>query len=210
MAQTFQGTQPQTDLKKNRDDQRDSKNDQGQHKRPHRVAKRIDNRGTRRRCDDRDRHLADLQILNAEMQCLTIGAGRIAGHRMKFSRRPMEFGNAECLIEQRVRTERVGRTDYLPIPAARRTIERRSVGLTGERDLVAIRLEHRSKENDLCIEPAIDLSLNEAEQYEIQDKAGIDQGNHNEDRRPNEKTPVKGCPLRHHLFPVAVFCDSKR
>ncbi|WP_225118628.1 hypothetical protein [Bradyrhizobium sp. BRP22] len=82
------------------------------------------------------------------------------------------------------------------------SVERRAVGRSRETHVAAsISFKHGSQEEDLGVEPLIDLALHETMQHEGYQDRGDDQRGGNEYAGSDHEAPAKRSVLAHHRDP---------
>ena len=103
---------------------------------------------------------------------------------------------------KRARAQDVFRPNDFPVPAACRSIERRTIGVARERDDAIIRCsEHGGQKDDLRVEPLIDLALDKAMQDKGDHDSGGDKCQRDETRGPDQEPSAERACLSFMALP---------
>ena len=93
----------------------------------------------------------------------------------------------------------VARTADLPVPAAAGPVERGAIGVAGQRQpAIAVGPQRRGEEDDLRVEPFVDLPLDEVVQQEADGDAGHQQHDADEQSGAGQQASADGERASHH------------
>ncbi|WP_298268872.1 hypothetical protein [uncultured Bradyrhizobium sp.] len=100
----------------------------------------------------------------------------LAGRGRRWRRPVAEIGRSQIGTIERPGSQRILRSGDFPVPAVPAAVERRPVGGSRQTQIaVPVGIEHRRQEQDLGVEPLIDLPLHEAMQDERDQDCGDDE-----------------------------------